>query len=217
MKTINVYFDTEFTGLVKNTDLISIGMVAYNENDDNWTAFYHEFTDYDKSKVSPWVQENVIANLIGDKKYYPTNISLNISRGDKEEFKDEFERWVHTRLAIGPRDKICLVSDCSSYDHVLFNDIYGGAFEIPTYILPQVYDIIHDIYDFSGNWEHSFDVSREELCRAIYTFLPKWVIGPVQPIIYERMEMNEDMKHNALYDALTIAQIHQGLVFWKRP
>ena len=55
----NLYFDTEFTGLQKDTSLISIGIVS-----DSGRKFYAEFTDYDKSKVDEWIQDNVIRNLL---------------------------------------------------------------------------------------------------------------------------------------------------------
>ena len=57
LKVCKVYFDTEFTGLTKDTDLISIGMVVLNYKTMKWSALYHEFTDYDKSKMNDWVKE----------------------------------------------------------------------------------------------------------------------------------------------------------------
>ena len=57
---IKVYFDCEFTGLTKNCDLISIGLVS-----ETGKGFYAEFTDYDKSKISDidWMNSNVINNV----------------------------------------------------------------------------------------------------------------------------------------------------------
>ena len=55
---MKVWFDTEFTGLHKNTTLISIGLV--NEYDE---TFYAEFTDYDESQCDDWIKENVLNNL----------------------------------------------------------------------------------------------------------------------------------------------------------
>jgi len=57
MKT-KIFFDTEMTGLHRGTTLVSIGMVSEDDK-----TFYAEFTDYDKSQVDPWIQENVINNL----------------------------------------------------------------------------------------------------------------------------------------------------------
>jgi hypothetical protein len=53
---MKIFFDTEFTGLHKNTTLISIGLVA-----ETGESFYAEFTDYDKSQVNDWIKENVIS------------------------------------------------------------------------------------------------------------------------------------------------------------
>ena len=39
---MKVYFDTEFTGLKKDTTLVSIGLISETHK-----AFYAEFTDYD--------------------------------------------------------------------------------------------------------------------------------------------------------------------------
>ena len=63
INVIKLYFDTEFTGLRKDTDLISIGIVdpLYNR------YFYAEFTDYDRTKVDCWIKENVIDNLLHKK------------------------------------------------------------------------------------------------------------------------------------------------------
>ncbi|WP_376716592.1 hypothetical protein [Vagococcus carniphilus] len=59
---MKVFFDTEFTGLHKDTTLISIGLIAENGN-----KFYAEFTDYDKTQIDDWLQENVINNLYLEK------------------------------------------------------------------------------------------------------------------------------------------------------
>lgn len=42
-----IFFDTEFTGLHKDTSLISIGLVS-----ENGQKFYAEITDYDKSQIN---------------------------------------------------------------------------------------------------------------------------------------------------------------------
>ena len=55
---MKIFFDTEFTGLHKNTTLISIGLV-----DENDRTFYGEFLGYDGNQVDDWIKENVINNL----------------------------------------------------------------------------------------------------------------------------------------------------------
>ena len=55
---MNLYFDTEFTGLRKDTTLISIGIVS-----EDGRKFYAEFTDYDESQCGDWIKQNVILNF----------------------------------------------------------------------------------------------------------------------------------------------------------
>ena len=55
---MKIFFDTEFTGLRKDTTLISIGLV-----DENGRTFYAEFSDYDNSQCDTWIHENVIKHL----------------------------------------------------------------------------------------------------------------------------------------------------------
>ena len=52
---MKIFFDTEFTGLHKDTTLISIGIVA-----ENGKSFYAELTDYDKTQVDEWLQLHVL-------------------------------------------------------------------------------------------------------------------------------------------------------------
>ena len=56
---MKIFFDTEFTGLHKGTELISIGMV-----DEVGRTFYAEFNDYDKNQIEDWIEDNVISNLL---------------------------------------------------------------------------------------------------------------------------------------------------------
>ena len=83
---MKIFFDTEFTGLHKNTTLISIGLV-----DENGRSFYAEFTAYNKSQVDDWIQENVINNLMSnnfDIKGEPNTTSIfgdqTLSKGNKK-------------------------------------------------------------------------------------------------------------------------------------
>ena len=55
---MNIFFDTEFTGLHKNTTLISIGLIS-----ETGKTFYAEFTDYNNTQIDNWIENNVINNL----------------------------------------------------------------------------------------------------------------------------------------------------------
>ena len=85
---MKVYFDTEFTGLQKDTDLISIGFVS-----ENGKTFYAEFTDYDESKCDDWIQKNVIDNLILKNHMYVSNVRDFRIIEDKKHVKDVLIRW----------------------------------------------------------------------------------------------------------------------------
>lgn len=57
---MKIWFDTEFIEDGKTIDLISIGMVREDGN-----ALYFESAECDRSKASPWVQDNVLIHLSG--------------------------------------------------------------------------------------------------------------------------------------------------------
>lgn len=56
------WFDTEFIEDGKTIDLISIGVVA-----EDGRELYAELKECDLSRASPWVQENVLPHLTGQK------------------------------------------------------------------------------------------------------------------------------------------------------
>lgn len=59
---MRIWFDTEFIEDGKTIDLISIGLVAANG-----AQFYAENKECDLSRASPWVTENVLPHLEGDR------------------------------------------------------------------------------------------------------------------------------------------------------
>ena len=77
-----LFFDTEFTGLRKDTTLISLGIVA-----DNGKKFYGEFTDYDRKQCDNWILENVITNLIISKPMFYED-SVEFLRKNKNSWVD---------------------------------------------------------------------------------------------------------------------------------
>lgn len=56
---MKLFFDTEFTGLKKDTTLVSIGFTTSIAD----RTFYAELIDYDKSYDDKWFYDNVIRNL----------------------------------------------------------------------------------------------------------------------------------------------------------
>ena len=182
---MKIFFDTEFTGLHKNTTLISLGCV-----DENGRTFYAEFTDYDKSQVNGWIKENVIKNLSYTKKksFFRKNGAFEHDwriRGDKTMVREALEEWLNQYSFVE------FVSDVCHYDMVLLADLFGGAFSLPKNINSSCHDINQDIAEFYGNvterW--AFEKSREEILK-------------------ESGEAISGVKHNALYDAQVIRAIY---------
>ena len=194
---MKIFFDTEFTGLHKNTTLISVGLI-----DENGRTFYAEFSDYDESQCDEWIHENVIKHLKWSKEGPIENFGnyddMNHIEmcGDKNYVKMQLEQW------LSKYEEVELVSDCCHYDMVLFIDIFGGAFDIPSNVNPVCHDINQDIakhYNISER--KAFDLSRERIIETynelIKTYLPNEVI-----------EIEGD-KHNSLYDAKVIKEIYR--------
>lgn len=149
---MKLFFDTEFTGLHKDTTLISIGIIA-----EDGSEFYCELMDYDKSQIDDWLQENVIDNLL-----YPQGKEVYINDGKlppichfvgtQNILKEALALWLKQF------DRVELWSDCLAYDWVLFNDIFGHAFKIPK----NVYYIPFDICTLFKVKGIDPDINREE-------------------------------------------------------
>ncbi len=171
MSKTKIFFDTEFTGLHQNTTLISIGLIA-----ETGQTFYAELTDYDKSQINEWLQTNVIDNLtltsrenMQHTKDIHTYVKCDISN-----LKGFLTKWLEQF------GEVEIWSDCLSYDWVLFNQIFGHAFNIPK----NVYYIPFDICTLFYAKGIDADVSRE--------------------VFAEMLEGSQ--KHNALWDAKVIRQ-----------
>lgn len=196
-----VFFDTEFTGLHKDTTLISIGLVA-----EDGRTFYAELNDYDKSQVDDWIQENVINNLIfeeppaGEQDHHSQSrfnrdvpipqMHCTELRGTKEEVRTALEEW------LSQFDKIEIWSDCLAYDWMLFNDIFDHAFNIPN----NVYYIPFDICTLFQIKGVDPDISREEFADGYISTEGK----SIKPDFIN--------KHNALWDAYIIKACYDRLI-----
>lgn len=184
MKSFKIFFDTEFTGLHKDTNLISIGCVA-----EDGGTFYAEIYGYDESQVNDWIKTNVIDHLKFNEyaSYLSSPKENHVElKGTKEYVAACFKIWLEDNYP-GP---IQMVSDVCHYDMVLFIDLFGDAFSLPKGINPACHDINQDIAKFFHCSEHeAFDYNREDIIK----------------------ELPEGDKHNALYDAMVIKKIYEKL------
>lgn len=154
---MKIFFDTEFTGLHKNTTLISIGCV-----DEVGRTFYAELNDYDKSQCDDWIQRNVIKNLINDSNKITTKGNDWFVIGDKEYVAVALSNWLK------PYNDVQFVSDVCHYDMVLLIDLFGTAFDLPKGVSASCHDINQDIASYYGISEaKAFDLSRENISDII--------------------------------------------------
>lgn len=177
---MKIFFDTEFTGLHKNTTLISIGLVA-----ETGESFYAEFTDYDKSQANDWIKENVISKTHylkenGNLSSESRKLDFMFFKGTKEEIRQELYAWLAQFDS-----EIEMWSDCLAYDWVLFCDIFGTAFDLPSGIYYIPFDIC-TLFKLKGI---DPDINREKFANMI-----------------------SNSKHNALYDAKVIKACYERLI-----
>ena len=179
---MNFFLDTEFTGLHRNTTLISMAIVAETGED-----FYCELVDYDKSQVNPWLQDNVITYLDGDLKnasrfnfHNDRNIHFSGTHG---ELAENLVKWF-SRF-----DKVHIWADCLAYDWVLFCELFGGAMQIPKNIFYIPFDL-STLFLVKGI---DPNISREEFSGL------------------SGMGKKEHI-HNALYDAKLIKACYEKLI-----
>ena len=161
---MKLFLDTEFTGLHKDTTLISIGIVP----EYNGTPFYAELNDYNAGQVDAWIKENVVDNLTGENVVNTAELKAQLSL---------YIKWMGGEVEIW--------SDCLAYDWVLFNDIFGHAFDIPK----NVYYIPFDICTLFKMKGIDPDINREEFAGV----------------------EKSTKKHNALYDARIIKRCYEKL------
>ena len=188
-----IFFDTEFTGLHQNTTLISIGLIS-----ECGKTFYAEFNDYDKSQIDEWLQNNVINNLKfkepkqGEDEYYvatrseENKVPNDLYKSFSIELRDETSVIKHQLLQwLEQFEQVEIWSDCLSYDWVLFNQIFGHAFNIPK----NVYYIPFDICTLFKVKGINPDINREEFANM----------------------KDGSQKHNALWDAKVIKRCFELL------
>lgn len=185
---MKIFFDTEFTGLHKDTTLISIGMV-----DEVGRCFYGEFTDYDVSQVSDWIRENVLSHLMLKDSgmmerlknaFKDGGYDITMVRGGRAVVLSVLRHW------LDKYDEIQFVSDVCHYDFVLLIDLFGTAFDLPKNVCPSCHDINQDIASYYGVSEYTaFGINRDEIVDE--PFLSEFV-----------------SKHNSLYDALVIRLVY---------
>lgn len=141
MKTINLYFDFEFTSLSPDAQPISLGIVSehtmiikteyletldktksYHFKNDypSEKSFYSEFTDFDINRCDNWVKENVVSKLKyygtpqQDKMFLDSSVDEGIYWGSQN--TDEIKGALHKWLEQFSDYQIQFVCDCGTFD-----------------------------------------------------------------------------------------------------
>lgn len=189
---MNVYFDTEFTGLEPGTELISIGMIA-----ENGQRFYAEFSDFFKVQFQKltwsmdsfaFVREYVLPNL------WKANINQALENNYISIEKTK-AGWLRNNMIVTDipvmdsplsvhyvygtsdlirleirewlesfQEPIQLISDVMHYDMVLFCNLFLGSFHIPDCVNAACYDISQLIAD---NFYIPLSITEEEYSTKI--------------------------------------------------
>lgn len=174
---MKLFFDLEFTGLHQGTTLISLGIIS-----EDGRQFYAEATDYDRSQVSPWIEENIISKLdpwIGP--YQPGRVFV---KGDREGIAEALREW------LSQFDTVEIWGDVLAYDWVVFCELFEVVNEDTAERLPRnVYYIPFDIATLMKIKGVDPDISREEF-SGVSTLA----------------------KHNALDDARIIRACYERLM-----
>jgi hypothetical protein len=203
-----LFFDTEFTGLHQKTTLISIGIVA-----ESGETFYSEFTDYDKTQLDDWLNENIISKLLftdkitnsvggweswdSEERIFDNSLEFSLADKDMKKFrcigktpmiKNRLEQWLKQF------ESIEMWSDCLAYDWVLFNNIWGHSFNIPK----NIYYIPFDICPLLNRVTGDADINREEY--AVSRTEGKEILSHMK-----------EQKHNALWDAMVIYACYENV------
>lgn len=186
---MKIFFDTEFTGLKKDTSLMTIGLI-----DENGRSIYAEIQDFDRNGLEDFIKDVIIPNTISLGEGNPKNFLIKefgqTILAKKETVRKEILKW----LSVYKEEEIQFVSDVSHYDFVLLIDLlYGHALNTPKNVSAVCHDINQDIaiyYNISDF--KAFNVTRED-------------------IIKEEMKNIVEMKHNALYDAKIIRLIYNKI------
>lgn len=192
---MKIYFDSEFTGLRKDTTLISIGLI-----DENNRMFYGVCNDYDRSQINDWLINNVIKKLDYDVPDSLKDSEMVYFNGTKDEVKEALLEW----MSNGEYKTVEFVSDVCHYDFVLLIDLlWGDALNMPENISPVCTDLNSYIARLKKIMEQgAFNISREDLLSQLKAKYNTTLIEEV-----EKMET----KHNALYDAIVIKLLYNAI------
>lgn len=109
---MNIYIDSEFTGLKTSASLVSLALIA-----DDGSYFYAEFNDY--LKPTDWVISNVIPHLLHDCfMYFSEDNELVRFTNDRQDILENLLIWIHQY------EKVMIITDTGFMDWLLLLDLF---------------------------------------------------------------------------------------------
>ncbi|HAQ38290.1 MAG TPA: hypothetical protein DCX89_05070 [Saprospirales bacterium] len=187
MKSVQIFLDTEFTGLNQNAQLISLAMVAITGE-----VFYAEFNDFKSENINQWIRINVLTKLkFNHSDTYIKKESGNwMMKADHQKIQEYLSEWLKQF------ELIEVWADVMAYDWVLFSELFGGAMYTPDNLFFTPFDLstlmrISGLINPQGKYQG--DMSRAEFAGT-----------------------DDSLQHNALNDAMTSMQCYKKLTdLWK--
>lgn len=180
---MNLYYDSEFTGLHQNSTLISLAFQA-----DDGQAFYAEFNDYNREQCDDWIKKNVLNHTHWLQKTEAKTGCweegvITYSYGDSTHNRQTLTRW------LAQYSEIEIWADCLAWDWVLFCQLFGGAFEIPKQIHYMPFDLV-TLFKIKGL---NPDTNRDEFADLTNNV------------------SQQGQRHNALHDARLVQACYHKL------
>jgi hypothetical protein len=188
-----IFFDCEFTGLRRDTTLVSIAFV-----DEKGNRFYAELTDYDRTHTDKWLKDNVLNRLIlndwepGKLEY--TEIGQDgraetLCRGSSRFVAKHALCWL-VGVYTSEGKRLQFVGDCMSYDMVLAVDLLTCVTDSPGFLHREIMAYI------------PLDLATRMQMEGLNADLPRDEMALVNAEYVA--EGSVFVAHNALSDALTI-------------
>lgn len=201
-KNCYCYFSMQYTGLQRNADIISLGLVTGSGR-----SFYAEFTDYDMNKCSGFVFENVIKKLQHPETCLDGD-NWTIT-GTRKEISTQLWFWLNEYYVAN--NKPCqFVGDVCYLEFVmlqdlLLNDPEKTTMDLPIFISPDVVNLNQDIACVMQR-KRPVNISDEEFDNNFVPLGSSFQIDRDE--VFKGVKIGEENKYDAILQAHRIKAIH---------
>ncbi len=154
---VQLFLDTEFTGLHQQAQLISLALYHSEE-----TYFYAEFSGIDTTSLNDWVQGHVIPKLNYRQQdhFYENRGGITCMKDTAANIAAALQVWLQQfELAE-------IWADVLAYDWVLFCELFGGALNLPSNLFYAPFDLATALYlkgKIKPAGQYDGDISRYTL------------------------------------------------------